>query len=137
MHCLLLEKLFWTPVEDVAKLLNTTTDDEFTPETFKDIYLSAWIKEHVKEAAENNPNPEAELAIIEQVKNETASGTGETDEPTTTPNNSGNTEVDASDGAAGDGAAEDKDETSSTGTGRQLTSATMRLASAALRMFGI
>ena len=105
MHCLLLEKLFWTPVEDVAKLLNTTTDDEFTPETFKDIYLSAWIKEHVKEAAENNPNPEAELAIIEQVKNETINshiGTGEeTDERASTANNDGKTEADAKNEAAG------------------------------------
>ena len=127
-------EVIWTPVEDVATLLNTTTD-KFTPEN---VYADVWIKEHEQEAAENNSYPEAEEAIIEQVKveNEINSGTGETDEPVSTANNDGNTEADVNDGAA-EGAAEDKDETSSTGTVRQLTSAAMRLASAALRMFGI
>ena len=55
-------------VEEVAQLLNTSVD-EFTPETFKQVYKDTWIKTHEKEAAENNPNPGPELAIIEQVKN--------------------------------------------------------------------
>lgn len=128
----------WTSVEDVAKLFNTTTD-KFTPDTFKDVYASTWIKEH-EEEAENNPNPDAELAIIDQVKNETDGngnngGTGETDEPASTTTNIGNTDTDVNNGAAGS-PAEDNDDTS-TGTGRQLTSTTMRLVSTALRVFGI
>ena len=130
-------EVIWTSVEDVARLFNTTTD-KFTPETFKDDYANAWIKEHEEDAAEKNPNPDAELAIIEQVKNETNGnnvGTGETDEPASTTTNDGNTDTDANNGAAGS-PAEDNDDTS-TGTRRQLTSTTMRLVSAALRMFGI
>ena len=131
------KEYIWTSVEDVAKLLNTTTD-KFTPDTFKDVYTSVWIKEHEEEAAVDNPNPEAELAIIDQVKNETNGnnvGTGETDEPASTTTNDGNAETDANNGAAGS-PAEDNDDTS-TGTRRQLTSTTTRLVSAALRMFGI
>ena len=60
----------WMSIGEVAQLLNTSTD-EFTPEKFKQVYLDTWIKEHEKEAAEKNPNAEAELEIIEAVKNET------------------------------------------------------------------
>ena len=120
-------EFIWTSVEDVVTLLNTTAD-EFTPETFKQVYADVWIKEHEEEAAENNPNPDAEEAIIGQVENETNSGAGETDEPASTATNEGNTEADDNSGDVED---------PSIGTGRQLTSATMRLASAALRMFGI
>ena len=56
----------WMSVDEVAQLLNKSVD-EFTPEIFKQVYLDTWIKNHEFEAATNNPNPEAELEIIEQV----------------------------------------------------------------------
>ena len=56
-------------VEEVAQLLNTTVD-EFTPETFKQVYEETWIKEHKKEAASDNPNAGAESEIIEEVEDE-------------------------------------------------------------------
>ena len=62
-------QLVWTSTEDAAKILNMTID-ELTPETFGDIYAETWIKSHEKEAAEKNPNPEAELVVVEEVKNE-------------------------------------------------------------------
>ena len=132
----------WTSVEDVAKLLNTTAD-EFTPETFKQVYADVWIKEHELEAAEKNPYPEAEEAIIDQVKNETGGnngGTGGADDSMGGDGGSGNSDgntgtgdLDANDGGA---AADDKGDPSGT-TGRKLASATTRFVSAALRMFGI
>ena len=135
-------EFIWTSVEDVAKLLNTTAD-EFTPETFKQVYANVWIKEHEEEAAEKNPNPEAELAIIDQVKNETGGnngGTGGADDSMGGDGGSGNSDgntgtgdLDANDGGA---AADDNGDPSGT-TGRKLASATTRFVSAALRMFGI
>ena len=62
----------WMSVEEVAQLFNTSTD-EFTPDKFKQVYKETWIKEHEFEAAADNPNSEAELKIIEKVKNETDS----------------------------------------------------------------
>ena len=127
----------WTPVEDVAKLFNTTTD-KFTPETFKDFYADAWIKTHEYEAAEMNPNPEAEEAIIDQVKNETTiSGTGGADASMggdgsgKSDVNTGTGDLDANNGGTA------TDEGNPSGTGRKLASATTRFVSAALRMFGI
>lgn len=32
--------------------------------------MDTWIKEHKKEAAEKNPNTEAELEIVDEVENE-------------------------------------------------------------------
>ena len=58
----------WMSVEEAAQLFNTSTD-EFTPDKFKQVYKSTWIKEHEFEAAADNPNSEAELKIIEQVQN--------------------------------------------------------------------
>jgi hypothetical protein len=82
-----------------------------------------------------NPEAEAEEAIIEQVKDETnANVAGDADEPITTTDNDGSTEADDNGAAGGAGATGDE---TSTGTGRKLISATTRLASAALRMFGI
>mmetsp|Transcript_10332 Transcript_10332/g.20712 ORF Transcript_10332/g.20712 Transcript_10332/m.20712 type:complete len:351 (+) Transcript_10332:96-1148(+) len=133
-------EFIWTSVEDVAKLLNTTAD-EFTPDTFKDVYADVWIKEHEQEAAENNPNPEAEEAIIEQVKNETNSnngGTGGADDSTggdgtdNLDGNAGTVDLDANNG----GTATDEGDPSDT-TGRKLASATTRFVSASLRIFGI
>ncbi len=98
----------WMSAEVVAQLFNTSID-EFTPEKFKQVYENAWIKEHEEEAASDNPNPEAELAIIEQVKNETDSAYGGSDADT------------KEDG----------------GSGRKLTSVAARFVSAALRVFGI
>ena len=54
-------EMTWVSVEEVAQLFNNTSVDEFTPETFKQVYLNTWIKGHEKEAAEKNPNPLPEL----------------------------------------------------------------------------
>jgi hypothetical protein len=113
-------EITWMPVEEVAQLFNTSVD-EFTPDKFKQVYMDAWIKSHEKEAAESNPNPEAELEIIEGVKNETDS-TGET----TTP---------AAPGTAEDGVTDPIEDDSA--SGRKLASVAARFASAALRVFGI
>jgi hypothetical protein len=93
-------------VEEVAQLFNTSTD-EFTPAKFKQIYEETWIKQHEDEVAEKNPNAEAELEIIDEVK----------------------TEADSTDGGtvADDGS----------GTRRKLVSVAGRFISAALRVFGI
>lgn len=101
----------WTSVEEVAQLLNTTVD-EFTPETFKQVYKDNWIKEHEQEAAEKNPNPEDDTDSTDETTSTAAPpGTGGTD--TSTP-------VD--------------DDSSS---GRKLASITARFVSAGLRIFGI
>ncbi len=117
----------WMSVEEVAQLLNKSVD-EFTPETFKQVYKNTWIKGHEEEAATQNPNPEAELAIIEQVMNETDSS-GETTSPAET-----NTE---GDGGSGTNTATPIEDDGSAGNGRKLVSATARFVSAALRVFGI
>jgi hypothetical protein len=116
-------ELIWVSVEEVAQLFNTSVD-EFTPEKFKQVYMNIWIKEHAVEAETNNPNPEAELAIIEQVKNETNSA-GEAMSPAAP-----NTEEDGN----GESPIEDDD---SAGSGRKLTSVAARFVSACLRVFGI
>ena len=115
-------------VKEVAQLFNTSTD-EFTPDKFKQVYMDTWIKEHEKEAAEDNPKPEAELEIIEEVKNEADSAAGET-----------TVVVPAAPGTAEDGGttnASDPTEEDSA-SGRKLTSSVAaRFVSAALRVFGI
>ena len=117
----------WMSVEEVSQLFNVSVD-KFTPETFKQIYLDTWIKDHEKEAAENNPNPGPELAIIEQVKDETNSA-----DETTAPAqpDSTATENDGSADAANPVVGGDS------GSGRQLVSIAARFVSAALRVFGI
>ena len=65
----------WMSVEQVAQLFNVSVD-EFTPETFKQVYKDMQIKDHKGEAAPNNPNAKAELAISEQVKNDKNSAYG-------------------------------------------------------------
>jgi hypothetical protein len=96
----------WMTVEEVAQLFNTSTD-EFTPDKFKQIYEETWIKQHEFEEASDNPNAEAELEIIDEVK----------------------TEADSTDGGtvADDGS----------GSRRKLVSVAGRFVSAALRVFGI
>ena len=115
----------WSSADEVAQLFNASVD-EFTPETFKQIYLDTWIKDHEKEAAEKNPNPLPELEIIEQVKNETNYAD---DTATTTPVQPDSTaaEDDGSDHVVID----------DSGSGRKLTSVGARFVSAALRVFGI
>lgn len=113
----------WMSVKEVAQLFNTSTD-EFTPEKFKQVYMDTWTKQHEKEAAENNPNPESELEIIEEVKNETDS-TGET-ASSAEPDMMEDGGNDASDPAEEDSA-----------SGRKLASVAARFVSAALRVFGI
>ena len=116
-------EITWMSIEEVTQLLNTSTDtDEFTPEKFKQVYLDTWIKDHEKEAAENNPNAGAELEIVEQVKNETDSA-GET----TTPAEPG----------TGDGGTDGADLIDDSASGRKLASVAARFVSAALRVFGI
>ena len=123
-------EITWMSADEVAQLLNTTVD-EFTPEKFKQVYLDTWIKDHEEEAAKENPNAEAELAIIEQVKNETnyVDGNG------TTPAQPDSTA--AEDGGGSDGAANPVVEEDASGSGRQLVSVASRFVSAALRVFGI
>ena len=99
-------EITWMSVEEVAQLFNTSVD-EFTPDKFNQVYMDTWIKEHEKEAAENNPNPESEQEIIDEVKGETGSTDGGTD---------------PIDDSAG---------------GRKLALVAARFASAALRVFGI
>ena len=127
----------WTSVEDVAKLFNTTTD-KFTPDTFKDVYANVWIKEHEEEAAEKNPNPDAELVIIDQVKNETNGNNGGTGGANDSMGGDGNDNLDGNTGTGDLDALHSTDEGDHSGTtGRKLASVTTRFVSAALRMFGI
>jgi len=112
-------------VEEVAQLFNTSVD-EFTPDKFKQVYMDTWIKEHEKEAAENNPNPESEQEIIEEVKNETDSTT-----ETTSPAESG-----TGDGGSGSDPATPIEDDSA-GNRRKLASVATMFVSAGLRVFGI
>ena len=120
-------QITWMSVEEVAQLFNTSVD-EFTPEKFKQAYLDTWIKDHEFEAAKDNPNAEAELAIIEQVKNETnyVDETAAPDQPDSTA-----AEEDSNADAANPAVEDDS------AGGRQLASVAARFVSAALRVFGI
>ena len=122
-------EMTWMSVEEVAQLFNTSVD-EFTPEKFKQAYLDTWIKGHEEEAAKENPLPEAELAIIEQVKNET---NYVDDTATTTPLQPDSTALE--DGGSSDAANPVVEDDS--GSGRKLVSVAARFVSAALRVFGI
>ena len=62
----------WMPVEEVAQLFNTSTD-EFTPDKFKQAYEDTWIKSHLSQAKIQTNTAEAGQEIIEQVQNETDS----------------------------------------------------------------
>ena len=119
-----LGEITWMSVEEVAQLFNTSTD-EFTPDKFKQVYMDTWIKEHEEEAAEKNPNPEPELEIIEQVKNETNSA-GETMSPA---------QPDTEEYVGTDASA--PTEVDDSASGRKLASVAARFVSAALRVFGI
>ena len=121
-------EMTWMSVDEVANLFNTSAD-EFTHETFKQVYFDTWIKDHEKEAAEKNPNPDAELEIIEQVKNETNSA-----DETTAPAEPDDSTAAEDDGNS-DGANPVVEEDS--GSGRQLVSVAARFVLAALRVFGI
>jgi hypothetical protein len=121
----LFSEITWMTVEEVAQLFNTSTD-EFTPNSFKQVYLNTWIKSHEKEAAENNPNAEAELEIIEEVKNEADSANGTTS-PAAPNTEDGGTVADPAT-PVDDGSA---------GNGRKLASVAARFVSASLRVFGI
>lgn len=87
----------WMSAEEAAELANMTTT-EVTSGAFETVYSKTWIKEHNEEAATANPNPEAELVIVDEVKNNTGDSSGST---------------------------------------RKLASATNRVVSAVLRLFGI
>ncbi|KAL7528635.1 hypothetical protein ACHAWF_002633 [Thalassiosira exigua] len=63
----------WSSAEEVAKLLNISAA-ELTPEAFNNKYRDVWIKSHEVEAAVINPNPQAELDILNEVEND-AQGT--------------------------------------------------------------
>lgn len=45
-----------------------TNSSDFIPETFVDVYAQTWAAYHKIEAVTNNPNPEAELVIVEEVE---------------------------------------------------------------------
>ena len=114
----------WVSVEEVAQLFNTTTD-EFTPKKFKQVYLDTWIKGHEKEAATDNPNAEAELEIVEEVKDETDSA-GETTSPAAPGTGDGSSVTDPATPIEDDSAG-----------GRKLASVAARFVAAGLRVFGI
>ena len=120
-------QMTWMSVDEVAQLFNTSVD-EFTPEKFKQVHLDTWIKNHEKEAATDNPFPEAELEIIEQVKNET----NYVDE-TTAPAQPDSTTAEDSNAEAASNPVVEED----SGSGRQIVSVAARFVSAALRVFGI
>ena len=84
-------------------------------------------QEHEKEASISNPNAEAELEIIEQMKNDT-----QPSNESATP-----TQSDTADEGSADGATPVEDEEDPSGTGRKLASVASRFVSAALRVFGI
>ena len=117
----------WMSVDEVAQLFNTSVD-EFTPENFKQVYRNAWIEAHKEQAAVTNPDSEAELEIIEQVKNET----NYVDDTAPTPVQPDSTAVENGGGSDGANPVEDD-----SGSGRQLASVAARFVSAALRVFGI
>ena len=121
----------WMSVDEVAQLFNMSVD-EFTPETFKQIYLDTWIKDHEKEAATQNPNPLPELEIIEQVKNET----NYVDETATTAAAPAQPDGTSAEDDGSNVASNPVVEDDSAG-GRQLVSVAARFVSAALRIFGI
>ena len=117
-------EITWMTDAEVAQLLNTSVD-EFTPANFGQVYEGTWIKEHEQEAASDNPNAEAELEIVEEVKDETDSA-GETTssaEPGT-----------EDDGTSGTDASIPVDDSAG---GRKLGSVAARFVSAGLRVFGI
>ena len=118
----------WMSADEVAQMFNASVD-EFTPEKFKQVYFNTWIKDHEEEAAEKNPNAETELAIIEQVKNET---NYVDDTATAAPDQPDGTAADDGGSDAANPAVEDD-----SGSGRQLASVAARFVSAALRVFGI
>ncbi len=62
-------EITWMSIEEVAQLFNTTVDT-FSPEKFKQVYEEAWIKEHESQAKIQTDTAEAELEIVEEVKNE-------------------------------------------------------------------
>ena len=117
-------EITWMPVEEVAQLFNLSTD-EFTPETFRQVYTDVWIKTHKEEAATDNPYSDAEQEIIEEVKNNTDSS-----DETTAPAAPGTAE----DGGTTNAATPTEEDSAS---GRKLTSVAARFVSAALRVFGI
>ena len=115
-------EITWISVEEVAQLLNTSVY-EFTPETFNQVYEDAWIKEHESQAKIQTNTAEAELKIIDQVKDETDSA-----DETTAP-----AESDTEDGSTD---ATDSIDNGSAG-GRKLVSVAAKFMSAALRVFGV
>ena len=117
-------ELTWMSVDEVAQLFNTSVD-EFTTENFKQVYFDTWIKDHEEEAATDNPFPDAELEIIEQVKNET-NYVDETTAPAQPDSTAEGSNADAVNPVEDD-----------SGSGRQLMSVAARFVSAALRVVGI
>jgi hypothetical protein len=114
-------EITWVSTEEAAALLNKTKVD-LTPEAFVKVYANAWIKSHKEEAATDNPYPDAELEIVAEVENSTETG------------------GDSNSDATGDGdsdAAGATDSSTNAGATRKLASATTRVVSAALRLFGV
>ena len=120
--------LAWITTEEAASMLNMTAAD-LTPESFKQVYLDAWVKTHLEEAAANNQNAQAELDIIEKVKKET---TNIVVEDITKP---------AADSSEGESQAIDVDSSATTqdpsGTGRRMALVTLRLIAVTFIVFVI
>ena len=128
----------WITAAEAAEILTDMTVDDLTPEKFEDVYAKAWVESHEYEAP-YNPDGEAALETIEAVKDEIFGlidvvGDMEVSEPT----NFDGAAIDAdATGDDADAASTADEDSSNTGSGRKLTSTTVRAASAVLRMFGI
>ncbi|KAL7548252.1 hypothetical protein ACHAWF_011546 [Thalassiosira exigua] len=61
------QKVDWISVAEAASLVGRPAS-ELSPERFDEIYAITWIKNHEEEAEVKNPYPDAELAVIEEVK---------------------------------------------------------------------
>mmetsp|Transcript_20425 Transcript_20425/g.47963 ORF Transcript_20425/g.47963 Transcript_20425/m.47963 type:complete len:320 (+) Transcript_20425:140-1099(+) len=99
----------WISANETAALMDMDVT-ELTPEQFMPMYKKVWTENHEMEAIVDNPNPEAEMEIVEKAK----------------------------DGDDGDSImAMGDEEDTSTGSGRRLGSITPGVLSVALRIFGL
>ncbi|KAL7531387.1 hypothetical protein ACHAWF_003747 [Thalassiosira exigua] len=62
-------KIDWVTVDEAATLMRVNATD-LTPNEFEKLYANVWIKTHEEEAAMMNLNPDPELDIVEEVKDE-------------------------------------------------------------------
>ena len=97
----------WMDANATAALMDMDVA-ELTPANFLQTYENVWIENHAKEAVVDNPDTEAEMEIVEEIKD------------------GGDSMMDMGD-----------EEVTSPGSGRRLGSITPGVLSVALRMFGL